>query len=183
MRSQRKILDATLELIGSEGFEGVTIAAVAHASGVSRQTVYSIFGSREDLVSQAVAGLALEVLGNIRARLDSTDTAFDYIAELIVAGRAAVRDEPVLAALLGAERGNPLFDTGMMARAKPVVRQLLSPLIEREPGLGDDLDDLAEITLRLALSVIVFDDEQVHGDDDLRRFLTRWLRPAMSPGT
>jgi hypothetical protein len=29
------------------------------------------------------------------------------------------------------------------------------------------------------LSVVLFDDDAVHTDDDLRRFLTRWLLPAM----
>ncbi|WP_435530336.1 TetR/AcrR family transcriptional regulator [Prescottella equi] len=75
MRSRKKILDATLGLIGSAGFEGVDIAAVAAAAGVTRQTVYSIFGTREDLVSQAIAGLAVEVLGDVDARLAATQSA------------------------------------------------------------------------------------------------------------
>lgn len=33
---------------------GVSIAGIAEQAGASRQTVYSIFGTREDLVSQAV---------------------------------------------------------------------------------------------------------------------------------
>ncbi|AII07210.1 MULTISPECIES: TetR/AcrR family transcriptional regulator [Rhodococcus] len=179
MRSRRKILDATLDLIASDGFEGVTIAAAAHGAGVTRQTVYSNFGSREELVSQAIAGLAVEVLGGIHSRSNATDTACEYVVELIVAGRAAVRAHPVLATLLQAERGNPVFDTGMMSRAKPVARELLAPLVERDPGVESSLDDIVEIALRLALSVVLFDDDAVHADDDLRRFLTRWLLPAM----
>ncbi|MFC9356361.1 TetR/AcrR family transcriptional regulator [Rhodococcus sp. NPDC057014] len=179
MRSRRKILDATLELIASDGFEGVTIAAAASGAGVTRQTVYSNFGSREELVSQAISGLAVEVLGGIHSRLDATDTTCEYVVELIVAGREAVRTHPVLAALLQAERGNPVFDTGMMSRAKPVARELLAPLAERDPGVESSLDDIVEIALRLALSVVLFDDDAVHADDDLRSFLTRWLLPAM----
>lgn len=45
MRSKPKILDATLGLIAESGFEDVTIAAVARAGGVTRQTVHSIFTS------------------------------------------------------------------------------------------------------------------------------------------
>ncbi|NKS53845.1 TetR family transcriptional regulator [Rhodococcus hoagii] len=74
-RSRKKILDATLGLIGSAGLEGVDIAAVAAAAGITRQTVYSIFGTREDLVSHAIAGLAVEMLGNIDARLAATQSA------------------------------------------------------------------------------------------------------------
>lgn len=172
-------MDATLGLIGADGFGGVTIAAVAAAAGVTRQTVYSIFGSREDLVSQAIAGLLVDVLGDIRARLETARTPVEYVVELVVAGRAAIRDVPVLGTLLRAERGNPLFDPGMIARAKPIVRELLSPLVQREPALDPRLDDIVEIALRLALSVVLFDDDAIHADDDLRRFLTRWLQPAL----
>jgi len=180
VRSRKKILDATLGLIGSAGFAGVNIAAVAAAAGVTRQTVYSIFGTREDLVSQAVAGLLAQVLGDIRARVDTASSPVEYIVELVVAGRAAIRDVPVLGALLHAGQGNPLFDPGMIARAKPVAHELLSPIVELEPALESRLDDIVEIALRLGMSVVIFDDEAVHTDDDLRRFLTRWLRPALT---
>ena len=80
------------------------IAAVATAAGVSRQTVYSIFGTREEAVSQAMGGLAVEVLGEITAQVESVDTACDYVVEFIVAARTAVRAHPVLATLLLAER-------------------------------------------------------------------------------
>ena len=55
MRSRDSILEAAREVIGRAGFGGVTIAAVAKQANVSRQTIYSIFGSREELVSEAVA--------------------------------------------------------------------------------------------------------------------------------
>lgn len=183
MRSRQKILNATLRLIEDGGFEGVSIAAVASAAGVSRQTVYSIFGSREEVVSQAMAGLALEVLGSIEARLKSARTVCDYAVEVIVAGRAAVRSNPVLAALLVAEQGNPVFDYGMIARAKPVARQIFEPLLERQEVAEDRLDDIVEMTVRLGLSVIVFDSDAVRTDEDLRAFLARWLAPALADFT
>lgn len=183
MRSRQKILDATLGLIGSGGFEAVNIAAAAQAAGVSRQTVYSIFGSREDLVSEAIAGVAIDVMSTIQNRLDAIDSPTEYVVELIVSGRGAVRDDPVLATLLNAGQGNPVFDTGMMERAKPIARALFSPLVDRCPGVEPDVDDIIEVALRLGLSVILFDDDTVHGDDDLRRFLHRWLDPAMPTGS
>lgn len=180
MRSRQKILNATLRLIEDGGFEGVSIAAVASAAGVSRQTVYSIFGSREEVVSQAMAGLALEVLGTIEDKLRSARTVCDYAVEVVVAGRSAVRSNPVLAALLVAEQGNPVFDFGMIARAKPVARQIFEPLLVHEDVDEERLDDIVEITVRLGLSVIVFDSDAVRTDDALRAFLVRWLGPALS---
>ncbi|MFI6866556.1 TetR/AcrR family transcriptional regulator [Nocardia sp. NPDC050406] len=175
MRSQAKILEATLEVIRTDGFEGVSIAAVAQAAGVSRQTVYSIFGSREDVVSQAIAGLVMRAMAGIRSRLESADTASEYVVELIVAARAVMRADPVLTTLLAGGHGNPVHDPDMISRAKPVAHELLSPVLAFDPGLEPYLDDIAQIAIRLGLSVVMFDDQAIESDDDLRGFLTRWL--------
>ena len=179
VRSQQKILAAALGLIEGGGFEAVNIAAVATAAGVSRQTVYSIFGTREEVVSQAMGGLAIEVLGEITAQVESVDTACDYVLEFIVAARTAVRAHPVLATLLLAERGNPVFDVEMMSRAIPFATQMLTPMVERGLATDVELDEIVEIAVRLGLSVVAFDSELVHSDDSLRAFLARWLGPAI----
>ncbi|MBF6169934.1 TetR/AcrR family transcriptional regulator [Nocardia blacklockiae] len=179
MRSRSKIVDATLGLVAEGGFGGITIAAVAQAAGVTRQTVYSIFGTREDLVSQAVTDLLLRTSADLRARLASIDNVPEYLAEVFVAGRSVVRANPVLSCLLHPEPGNPVFDTGMIARAKLVARELLSPLIALDPGLEPDLDDIAQLVIRLGLSLVLFDDEDLDTDDDVRRFVTRWVVPAL----
>jgi len=179
MRSRRKILDATLELIGVEGFGGVTIAAAAQAAGVTRQTVYSNFGSREDLVSQAIADLLMRSLADIRARLVTIDNVRDYLVELVVAARAVTRNDPVLAVLLHGGHGNPIFDQGMATRAKPIVLELLSPLVELNPDIGPEIEDIAQFAVHLGASVVLFDDPALRDDDDLRRFITRWLIPVL----
>lgn len=182
VRSQQKILDATLRLIERGGFAAVNMAAVAHEAGVSRQTVYSNFGSREEVVSQAMGGLAVDVFGDIKARLSSVDTACEYLVEFIVAGRGAVRAHPVLMALMLSGQGNPVFDVEMMERASPFARELLSPMIERGLVTDAELDDIVEMGVRLGYSLIAFDSAPVHADGDLRAFLTRWLLPAMPVG-
>ncbi|WP_280370044.1 TetR/AcrR family transcriptional regulator [Nocardia wallacei] len=180
MRSREKILAATIGLIRNGGFEKVSIAAVASAAQVTRQTVYSNFGSLETLTSQALAGVAAAAMADIRTHLGSARTPTEYVVEMIVAGRAMVRADPVLALLVSADRSNPLFDTEMMTRALPVVREMLAPLARIDPELERTVGDIAQIAYRLALSVVLFDDESIHSDDDLRAFLTRWLSPALS---
>lgn len=179
VRSRERILDATLALIESGGFAAVNVSAVASASGVSRQTIYSIFGTREELVSQAVAKVAMDALAGVQERLARVETALEYLVELIVAGRHATRDLPAMTALLSSELGNPLFDAGMMARALPVARALLADL----PEPVADLDDVLEVVTRLGLTIVLFDSAALEDDDDLRRFLRRWLAPAVAPET
>ncbi|MGW0041716.1 TetR/AcrR family transcriptional regulator [Rhodococcus sp. NPDC003348] len=179
MRSRDKILDATLATIGTEGFGGVSIASVASAAGVTRQTIYTIFGSRENLVSQAMAGHLTEVAREIQSGLTSSRNPCEYVVELIVASRRAVRADPVLITLLRSEASNPLFDSGAMSRAKEVGRGLIAPLAELFPEATSQFDDIVEIGVHLGLPVVCFDDDELRTDDELRAFLTRWIEPGL----
>lgn len=178
-RTRNRILDATLTLIGSGGFEGITIASVAQSAGVTRQTVYTHFGTREEVVSQAMVARLTKVATEIQQGLAAADTPCGYVVGLIVACRRAVRTDPVLAALLRSEGNNPLFDAGAADRAKAFARGFLQPLGEQFPSAADRLDDFAEIAVHLGLSAVCFDDAALRDDEALRAFLTRWLEPAM----
>ncbi|WP_179275999.1 TetR/AcrR family transcriptional regulator [Rhodococcus sp. 06-235-1A] len=180
MRSKQKILDATLGLIAEGGFEDVTIAAAARAAGVTRQTVYSIFTTREDMISEAMVGLVVDVLGAIREKADQAETPAEFVVETVVAARHLIRREPVLNSLLRSGNANPLFDADVMERAEPVVRQFLDRYIERNPGFDStQFHNIDAVLVRVALSVILFDDPSIHDDDGLRRYLERWLIPVL----
>ncbi|GGG18866.1 TetR family transcriptional regulator [Rhodococcoides trifolii] len=179
MRSRAKIIDATLGLIADEGFRGVSIASVALAAGVSRQTVYSVFGTREDLVSQSMIALASEVFAEIRQSLESIGDPAEFVVELIVVARTTVRAHPVLATLLRGDADNPLNEDDVIERAKPIAYEILSPMKAMHPDIEPMMDDILQMGVRLALSVILFDDATIRADDDLRRFLFRWLAPAL----
>jgi AcrR family transcriptional regulator len=180
MRSKQKILDATLGLIAEGGFEDVTIAAVARAAGVTRQTVYSIFSTREDLISEAMVGLVVDVIGGIRENADRAETPSEFVVEMIVAARNVVRSEPVLNSLLRSGNANPLFDPDVVDRAEPVARQFLDGYIERNPQFDSTrFEGIERVLIRVALSVILFDDAQIRDDDGLRSYLRRWLIPLL----
>jgi AcrR family transcriptional regulator len=184
MRSRERIIRATRELIETGGFSAVTISAVAAAAGVSRQTVYSHFGSGEELVGQTLLAVALDELGPVEAHLAAnSDSAYRYIVEMMVAARAVFRRQRVLQEMLRAERGNPLFDEGMIDRSRQIVSTQLSALRVRDPVLEDPeaFDSVVEMAVRLSISIVVFDSEAVASDDDLRRFLSRWLAPVLLP--
>ncbi|NKQ51550.1 TetR/AcrR family transcriptional regulator [Amycolatopsis sp. K13G38] len=182
MRSRATILRATLSLIEERGFAAVNMSSVAVAANVSRQTVYSIFGSREALVSQAVATLAVDAWASVQCRLDATGNALAYVVEMIVAGRELTRREPVFRALVRAGDGNPIFDEDMISRARAVVADLMSPVRPLDPRLADETgyDTTVELVTRVALSVVLFDSDAVRSDDDLRRYLAHWLAPFLS---
>ncbi|WP_101759816.1 TetR/AcrR family transcriptional regulator [Oceanicoccus sp. KOV_DT_Chl] len=53
-QKRQQILDAACNLFLKEGFEGVSMDAVAKSADVSKQTVYSHFGNKEELFSASV---------------------------------------------------------------------------------------------------------------------------------
>ena len=70
---RRAILDAAAPTFGNEGYERASIDAIATAAGVSKPTIYSYFGGKEELFRESVADSAgqqnLEALSVIQ-RLD-----------------------------------------------------------------------------------------------------------------
>jgi AcrR family transcriptional regulator len=179
VRSRDAILNATLGLIEVGGFEAVSISAVAQSAGVTRQTVYNTFGTKEDLVSQTVLASAGEAFAQIQAAADAVPEGTGHIAEFFVAARRICHADPLLARLLRAEPGNPIFDEGMMERAHPVAAMLLGDFRAREPVLADDatFDALVELLTRLGISVLFFESAATADDDGLRAFVLRWVTP------
>jgi AcrR family transcriptional regulator len=94
---RKRILEATVQLIAERGLRRVTAETVARRAGVSRRTLYDLFGTMEDC---AVAALAL-----VRQRATSlVSEAFEREARWtdgVLAGLAALLDfldrEPQLA--------------------------------------------------------------------------------------
>lgn len=180
VRSRTQILNATREVIGEAGFDGVTIAAVAKHAEVSRQTIYTNFGTREDLVSQAITERLTELVGAISDLVDDAATPLDLLVEVVVASREHIIGDPLLRVLTLSGNSNPIFDAGAAERAHQYVASLLVPATERFPELAGRLDLLADIGVHVGWSVLCLDRPDARTDDQLRQFLRTWLGPTLA---
>jgi AcrR family transcriptional regulator len=72
-----KILEATRDLMAKQGYQGLSISAVAAAAGTTRPTVYLRFSTKEDLATQAIAGMHVD-----EPLRESADLRADLIAEV-----------------------------------------------------------------------------------------------------
>jgi AcrR family transcriptional regulator len=94
---------ATIELLLDEGYEGLTMAGVAHRAGVSTATLYRRYQSKEDLVVGALTGMKDE--------LDQTETGslVDDIRALAFEGCATFEQEGgrLIKSLIGEVQRNP----------------------------------------------------------------------------
>src|ERR1700761_1276987 len=62
------IADAASQLFETHGFANVSVDAVAHAAGVSRQTVFNYFPTKEDLVFDRADEIRELMVGALRSR-------------------------------------------------------------------------------------------------------------------
>lgn len=179
MRSREIVLEATRAQIGESGFNGVSIARVAKRAGVSRQTVYSIFGTREELVSQAITDRLTQLVGSFGRLLESADSPLDLFVEIMVEARAQVLGDPLLRFLTLSGSSNPIFDPGAAERAREYSAALLAPAVDRFPHLSGRIDLLADLAVHVGWSVLCLDRPDMRSDDELREFVTAWMAPVM----
>lgn len=57
---RRLILDAAAPIFGDDGYERASIDAIAAGAGVSKPTIYSYFGSKEQLFRESIADSAIQ---------------------------------------------------------------------------------------------------------------------------
>ncbi|TMD89399.1 MAG: TetR/AcrR family transcriptional regulator, partial [Chloroflexi bacterium] len=84
------LLEAARELLGERGWARVTMAVVAARAGVSRQTLYNTFGSRDELAQALVlreqerllAGVQETIRSNIEQPVRALGSAFEWFLTL-----------------------------------------------------------------------------------------------------
>lgn len=182
MDARARILEAAVECLGRGGYAGTTITAVARLAGLSRPSVYAHFGTREQLVSQALRQEAGEVVERVTAQARRASTAADFVVEATIAVRAEFRSRPALAPLAFPERSSPsLGHEAIGPEAMAMARAVLTPLLEYEPSLAEEIDEIAETLIRWTLSLAMFESDLSASDERLRAYLHRRLVPALAP--
>ncbi|WP_053227678.1 TetR/AcrR family transcriptional regulator [Solirubrobacter soli] len=107
--TERRLIEATMDIIAADGVRAVTIAAVGSAAGYSRGIVNHQFGTREGLmaaVAQTAQARFSPVTGGVRGR----ERVLSDVAAYLAALRSGARDARVflrlwIAAIGGEEPG------------------------------------------------------------------------------
>lgn len=105
-KSHRAILDATLELLAEQGFDGLSIEGVADRAGVGKTTIYRRWENKEALVSAALQDMR-STLEMPQPGRDLRETIVRFFDEFF----AIVQERPVawtiLMRLLGEAQEHP----------------------------------------------------------------------------
>jgi AcrR family transcriptional regulator len=183
---RERVLDAAVTLTTRDGWAQVTMARLAEAVGVSRQTVYNEVGSKT-LLAEAM------ILRELDRFLELVTVAFDaHPTDLVGAIRDAARavlqasqDNLLLHAVVSATHGAdtellPLLTTHagtLLSTAKLVLVERVAPY---DVGLGpDELDAAIDMVVRVVLShVMQPSDSPARTADHIAWVAARVLAPG-----
>jgi AcrR family transcriptional regulator len=94
--TRRKLLDAARELAAAEGYEGVTVRAVAKRAGVSAPTAYQYFTSKDHLLVDVLVDLVGDTTGSLAQRPVEGPTAAERAVATLRRAVAQVAEAPDL---------------------------------------------------------------------------------------
>ena len=173
------VLDAMRELLGTRDWSAVTLSDVARAAGISRQTIYNEFGSRQGLAQGYALRLADRLVDAVQAAIDAN------VGNIYEAFRQGFR------AFFAESAADPLVISLLTGVAKPDLLQIITtdsgPIITRASDrlsaaftqswvATSDFDAgvLARAIVRLAMSYVSMPPE---ADHDVAADLARLMTP------
>ena len=173
MRALRleRVLDASVEIITEQGWDGLSMTAVAKRSGVPRQSLYKEVGTREELGNAVVHREVERFLERVQAGLASHPEDFEggvsaAVRNVLEHGRS----NAALAAVL-----RPGHDSGLLAlvtvNPDAVLGQATSALQALLVGAVSEalVDTVVRLTLSHLLQPTVDVDEAVRRVDRVVR--------------
>jgi len=173
------ILDGMRELLLSRDWSSITLSDVARAAGISRQTIYNEFGSRQGLAQ----GYALRLADRLVDQIG--DAIVGNVGDVYAAFLQGFRD------FFAESAADPLVISLLTGGTKPDLLQLITtdsgPIITRASqrltetfmnswvrASEEDAGVLARAIVRLAMSYVSMPPE---ADHDVARDLARLMSP------
>jgi AcrR family transcriptional regulator len=173
------VLDAMRDLLLTRDWSAITLSDVARNAGISRQTIYNEFGSRQGLAQGYALRLADGLVDSVHAALDVN---VGHVYEALLDGFRSFFSESA---------SDPLVISLLSGVAKPDLLQLITtdsaPIINRASDRltlaftqtwvatsDEDAGVLARAIVRLALSYVSMPPE---ADHDVARDLARLMTP------
>lgn len=181
-----RILDAAFRAVATHGLARLTMDDVARLAGLSRQTVYRYFPSKDALIVALVEREEEAFIDGVRAANDRLDRLEDVMREAILFSLRTARDHPLLGRLLASEPEVllPYLTTrgsGLVARARAVIEELAGGRADVDRELVHRAADLA---VRAIVSYVITpsDDDPKAIAAETARVLARALEDGGRKG-
>jgi AcrR family transcriptional regulator len=152
-----RVLDAVGELAAARPWSEVTMAEVALAAGVSRQTLYNAFGSRQEMAQAYVIREGDRFVAAVESAIrEAAPDAREALRAAVEIFLTAAETHPVIRAVVASESGDELLPL-LTTRGGPLVGEvtdrLSEILVENWPGLPlAEAGVISDCLTRLAIS-------------------------------
>jgi len=176
------LLDAALDELGRRDWDEITMADIAKTAGVSRQTLYKEFGSRDEFAQAFVlregerflAAVEGAILGNVEDPLTALRSALEVFL-------GASAEHPLVRSAIGGRHGADSILPLITTQGEPLIGYAVARLAEiiatGWPQVArEEIELLAESLVRLAISYLVMRPDSV---DATAAALTRLLGPFL----
>lgn len=146
-RADRAILDATMDLLAADGFDGLTMEGIAERAGVGKATLYRRYKSRTEVVVATVAAFVEEIAIPDTGMVEKDLILLEQQAVEVYQGRAGRVLPGLLAAMAASADVADAMRTGFL-RAR---RQALAAVVKRGVARGELREDT---NVELALDLL-----------------------------
>ena len=189
--TEDRIVEAALTCIARWGLSKTTIDDVAREAGTSRATAYRLFPGGKDTIVDAVVGREVQhFFADLAVELSRHDDAEGLLVAGLGRSLRFLTAHPALRSVLAHEPGlllpqvafhrlGPVLDAAV-GFAVPFLRPHVAP--DAVPSVDERAAEVAEVLVRLVLSLALTPSEHVDPDDDasVARLVRAHLLPALS---
>ena len=177
--TQGRIVDAAIACVKRWGIQKVTLNDIAKEAGVTRPTVYSYFKSRDDVLRYAMLQSAY-VFGDKLLNIGKFKTPGQRVLEAFLFTLKRLPKEPYLVLIIDADFSQILNQHALSTEeGQTVLRSLFSTLLVDMTLETAVIDEMAEFSARLLLSLLAVEGRVQRSDAEMRAFLVRRLLPAL----
>ncbi|MFD6195306.1 TetR/AcrR family transcriptional regulator [Mycobacteriaceae bacterium NPDC060252] len=160
-----RVLDATLDILGERGAQGVTIAAVSQRSGVANGSIYHRFGDRRQLLV-AAHGRFLSRLSESSesdsAEWFSAEDRHQFLTGFVDMFLTAISDNRTLIfAFVSLGRDDPDMWTAGMTWSRSLAQRFTHILVERFGCSLEASDTAFRMVYSYALLPAMFGDDEI----------------------
>lgn len=180
-----RILAAAAELVGRQGDQQTTMAAIALKAEVGRATVFRRFGSKQEILDRALLRELRMLALALQESASNAETAAAALNECFVLSMRAMRHRPLLRRLAQLEPEKLIAFTRL--RRPPVLalwRSMYTSIVEMfdTPGVNDaECAALADVLIHLTLGYSLVPESSIDLKDDekLRRVAASVIKPVL----
>lgn len=180
--ARSRIVEAAARCVDNRGPIAFSLSEVANELGVSRPTVYRHFPSADELLSAVGQFVMREFSDQMQTHLHEITDPADWVVEGMAIAIEWLPSRPHLTLLLTAGRPESFAHGFTSPVAVDMTRRVmhLSSVDWEEHGLSQiEIDELAQLMLRLIASMLIDPPDPPYSEPGLRRYLRRWIAPGV----